>query len=86
LTTDDIGEANSYGSDRFGTLISHYPPPKNAVLSPDASRNPSIPGPPYADMVRMALAESHPLIQRSRIETQISRWKAVIESTQGAQL
>ena len=71
-------------TDRFGPLIEvTIPPPKNAVLSPDASRNPSIRDRHIAEIEadgRMAWQKSSGYNQRSRIETQISRWKAVIES------
>jgi hypothetical protein len=59
------------------------PPPKNAVLSPDASRDPSIRDRHIAEIEadgRMAWQKSSGYNQRSRIETQISRWKAVIGS------
>jgi hypothetical protein len=57
------------------------PPPKNAVLSPAASRNPSIRDRHIAEIKadgRMAWQKSSRYNQRSRIETQIGRWKAVI--------
>jgi hypothetical protein len=71
-------------TDRFGPLIEvTIPPPKNAVLSPDASRDPSIRDRHIAEIEadgRMAWQKSSGYNQRSRIETQISRWKAVIGS------
>jgi hypothetical protein len=69
-------------TDRFGPLIEvTIPPPKNAVLSPDVSRNPSIRDQHIAEIEahgRMAWQKSSGYNQRSRIETQIGRWKAVI--------
>jgi hypothetical protein len=69
-------------TERSGSSIKvTIPPPKNAVLSPDAARNPSIRDRHIADMAahgRMAWQTSSGYNQRSRIETQIGRWKAVI--------
>jgi hypothetical protein len=68
--------------ERFGASIKvTIPPPKNAVLSPDAAQNPSIRDRHIADIAahgRMAWKKSSGYNQRSRIETQIGRWKAVI--------
>ena len=68
--------------ERFGASIKvTIPPPKNAVLSPDAAQNPSIRDRHIADIAahgRMAWQKSLGYNQRSRIETQIGRWKAVI--------
>jgi hypothetical protein len=69
-------------TERFGATIKvTIPPPKNAILSPDAARNPSIRDHHIADIAahgRMAWQKSSGYNQRSRIETQIGRWKAVI--------
>ena len=69
-------------TERLGSAIQvTIPPPKNAVLSPDASRNPSIRDRHIAEIEadgRMAWQKSSGYNQRSRIETQIGRWKAVI--------
>jgi hypothetical protein len=60
-------------TDRFGPLIEvTIPPPKNAVLSTDASRNPSIRDRHIAEIEadgRMAWQKSSGYNQRSRIET-----------------
>ena len=69
-------------TERFGASIKlTIPPPKNAVLSPDAAQNPSIRDRHIADIAahgRMAWQTSSGYNQRSRIETQIGPWKAVI--------
>jgi hypothetical protein len=69
-------------TDRFGALIEvTIPPPKNAVLSPDAAQNPSIRDRHIVEIEahgRIAWQKSSGYNQRSRIETQIGRWKAVI--------
>jgi hypothetical protein len=71
-------------TERFGSAIKvTIPPPKNAVLSPDASQNPSIRDRHIAEIEvdgQMAWQKSSGYNQRSRIETQIGRWKAVIGS------
>ncbi|SFF19857.1 hypothetical protein SAMN04488523_1486, partial [Sulfitobacter brevis] len=57
------------------------PPPKNAVLSPDAAQNPSTRDCHIADIAargRMAWQTSSGYNQRSRGETLMGRWKAVI--------
>jgi hypothetical protein len=69
-------------SDRISALIEvTIPPPKNAVLSPSAAQNPSTRDHHIADIAahgRMAWQKSSSDNQRSRIETQIGRWKAII--------
>jgi hypothetical protein len=69
-------------TERLGSAIKvTIPPPKNAALSADASRNPSIRDRHIAEIKadgRMAWQKSSGYNQRSRIETQIGRWKAVI--------
>ena len=83
LTTDDIGEPTVKAlTDRFGALIEvTIPPPKNAILSPDAAQNPSIRDRHIAEIEahgRMVWQKSSGYNQRSRIETQMGRWKAVV--------
>lgn len=69
-------------NERFGSAIKvTIPPPKNAILSPEAAQNPSARDRHIADIAahgRMAWQTSSGYNQRSRIETQIGRWKAVI--------
>jgi hypothetical protein len=69
-------------TERFGAAIKvTIPPPKNAILSPDAAQNPSICDHHIAEIEahgRMAWQKSSSYNQRSRIETQMSRWKAVV--------
>jgi hypothetical protein len=69
-------------TDRFGALIEvTIPPPKNALLSPDAAQNPSIRDRHIAEIEahgRMVWQKSSGYNQRSRIETQMGRWKAVV--------
>ncbi|MFT4782881.1 MAG: hypothetical protein ACI9IV_000610 [Paracoccaceae bacterium] len=64
-------------TDRFGALIEvTIPRPKNAILNPDAARNPSTRDRHIADITahgRMAWQKSSGYNQRSRIETQIGR-------------
>lgn len=83
LTTDHIGEPTIKAlTDRLRALIEvTISPPKNAVLSSGASRNPSIRDRHIAKIKadgRMAEQKSSGYNQRSRIETQIGCWKAVI--------
>jgi hypothetical protein len=67
---------------RFGSMIKvTIPPPKNAVLSPEAVRNPSIRDRHIADIRthgRMAWQKASGYNQRSRGETLMGRWKAII--------
>ncbi len=69
-------------TDRFCSEIKvTIPPPQKAILSPDAAQNPSIRDRHIADITahgRTAWQKSSGYNQRSRIETQICRWKAVI--------
>lgn len=69
-------------TDRFGTLIEVIiPPPKNAILSPDAAQSPSARDRHIAEIEahgRMAWQKSSGYNQRSRIEAHIGRWKTVI--------
>jgi hypothetical protein len=67
---------------RFGSAIKvTIPPPKNAVLSPDAAQNPSTQDCNIADIAargRMAWQTSSGYNQRSRGETLMGRWGVVI--------
>ena len=69
-------------TDRFGPLIEiTIPPPKSAVISAVVAQNPSIRDQHIAEIEahgRMAWQKSSGYNQRSRIETQIGRWKAVV--------
>jgi hypothetical protein len=69
-------------TDRFGAIIEvTIPPPKNAILSPDAVQNPSIRDRHIAEIEgygRMVWQTTSGYNQRSSIEKQIGRWKAVI--------
>jgi hypothetical protein len=67
---------------RFGASIEvTIPPPKNAILSPDAAQNPSLRDRQIAEIEahgRITWQKSSSYNQRSRIETQMGRCKAVI--------
>lgn len=69
-------------TERFGASIKvTIPPPKNAVLSPDAAQNPSVRDRHITDIAahgRMTWQKSSGYNQRSRGETLVGRWKAVI--------
>jgi hypothetical protein len=69
-------------TERFGLAIKvAVPPRKNAVLSPDAAPNPSIRDHHIADIAahgRLAWQKASGYNQRSRGETLMGRWKAVI--------
>ena len=69
-------------TDRFGPLIEvTIPPPKNAILSPDAAQNPNLRDRHITEIEahgRMAWQTTSGYNQRSPIETQIGRWKAVV--------
>jgi hypothetical protein len=69
-------------TERFGSAIKvTVPPPKNAVLSPDAAQIQSTRDCHIADIAargRMAWQTSSGHNQRSRGETLMGRWKAVI--------
>ncbi len=57
------------------------PPPKNAMLSPDAARNPTISDRQITEIKaygRIAWQKTSGYNQRSRGETLMGRWKAVI--------
>jgi hypothetical protein len=68
--------------ERFGEGIEiAIPPPKNAMLSPDAVRNPTIRDRQITDLKaygRIAWQKKSGYNQRSRGETLMGRWKAVI--------
>jgi len=68
-------------TDRFGGVEIIIPPPKTAVLSPDADGNPTLRDQRIAEIRtggRMAWQVSSGYNQRSRGETLMGRWKAVI--------
>ena len=69
-------------TDRFGVGVEIIiPPPKTAVLSPDADGNPTLRDQRIAKIRaggRMAWQASTGYNQRSRGETQMARWKMVI--------
>jgi hypothetical protein len=69
-------------TDRFGTDVEIIiPPPKTAVLSPDAAVNPTLRDQRIAAIAtggRMAWQVISGYNQRSRGETHMSRWKTVI--------
>ncbi len=65
---------------RFGSLI-EIPPLRNAILSPNATHNPTVRDRAIAQIKargRMAWQKSSGYNQRSRGETQMGRWKTVI--------
>jgi len=74
--TDDLLKA------RFGETIEIIiPPPKNATHSPQSSHDPTLRDQHITEIQargRMAWQSSSGYNQRSRVETQIGRWKAVI--------
>ncbi|SFF22093.1 Transposase DDE domain-containing protein [Sulfitobacter brevis] len=67
---------------RFGSLIElTIPPPKNALLSLNAAKDPTVRDRHIADIAargRMAWQKATGYNQRSRGETLMGRWKAVI--------
>ena len=68
--------------ERYGeTLDVGIPPPKNAVIRPQSARGPTVRDRHIAQIRsngRMAWQAATGYNQRSRIETQIGRWKSVI--------
>ena len=68
---------------RYGeTLDVVIPPPKNAVIRPQSARDPTVRDRHIAQIRsngRMAWQVATGYNQRSRIETQIGRWKSVIK-------
>ncbi|MEO9781345.1 transposase, partial [Sedimentitalea sp.] len=67
---------------RFGTLIEvTIPPPRNAILSPNAAKDPTARDCQIAEIAadgRMAWQKATGYNQRSRGETLMGRWKTVI--------
>jgi hypothetical protein len=67
---------------RFGSKIEvTIPPPRNAALSPDAAQHPTVRDHHIVEIQahgRMAWQKTSGYNQRSRGETQMGRWKAVI--------
>jgi len=76
VPTDDLLKA------RFGDTVEIIiPPPKNAALSPNSPHDPTLRDQRIIEIQtrgRMAWQVSSGYNQRSRIETQMGRWKAVI--------
>lgn len=68
--------------ERFGTEVNvTIPPPKTEVLSPDAARNPTVRDRHITEIKahgRMTWQKTSGYNQRSRGETLMGRWKAVI--------
>jgi len=69
-------------ADRLGEIVEVIiPPPKTAVQSPQTALDPSIRDRHIAEIEtkgRMAWQKSTGYNQRSRVETQMGRWKTVI--------
>ncbi len=69
-------------AERFGSMIKvTIPPPKNAALSPNAAQYPTVRDHHIAEISthgRMVWQRTSGYNQRSRIETLMGRWKAVI--------
>ena len=69
-------------AERFGSKIEvKIPPPKNAALSPNAAQHPTVRDRHIVEIQahgRMAWQKTSGYNQRSRIETLMGRWKAVI--------
>ena len=82
LTHDDVGDSTALPGLRYGeTLDVVIPPPKNAVIRPLSARDPTVRDRHIAQIRsngRMAWQVATGYNQRSRIETQIGRWKGVI--------
>ena len=82
LTHDDVGDSTALPGLRYGeTLDVVIPPPKNAVIRPQSARDPTVRDRHIAQIRsngRMAWQVATGYNQRSRIETQIGRWKGVI--------
>ena len=78
----DGGPTGDLLAERFGSVIEvTIPPPKNATFSPTAAWDPTVRDRHIAEIQphgRMAWQKTSGYNQRSRIETQMSRWKAVI--------
>lgn len=78
----DGGPTSDLLATRFGSTIDvTIPPPKTAVLSPNAAHYPTIRDIHIAEIKtygRMVWQKTSGYNQRSRIETQMARWKAVI--------
>ena len=69
-------------AERFGSKIEvTIPPPKNAVLSPNAALHPTVRDCHIAEIQshgRMAWQKASGYNQRSRVETLMGRWKTII--------
>ena len=80
----DSTSTNTLLRARFGDTVEIIiPPPKNAALSPKSPHDPTLRDQRIIEIQtrgRMAWQSDSGYNQRSRIETQIGRWKAVIGS------
>ena len=69
-------------AERFGTTLEiAIPPPKNASFSPNAAQDPTVRDRHIAEIHahgRMAWQKTSGYNRRSRIETQMGRWKNVV--------
>lgn len=78
----DGGQTRDLLTKRFGAMLEvAIPPPKNAAFSPNATQDPSARDRAIARINahgRMAWQKTSGYNQRSRVETQIGRWKAII--------
>jgi hypothetical protein len=78
----DSGTTRDLLSARFGSMIEiAIPPPKNANFSPNVAQGPTVRDRDIAHIKthgRMTWQKNSGYNQRSRIETQMGRWKAVI--------
>lgn len=76
------GQTRDLLANRFGDHADIIiPPPKNAVASPDAATHPTLRDRDIGEIAqrgRLAWQKSTGYNQRSRIETQMGRWKTVI--------
>ena len=81
-TINDGASTRDLLRERYGeTLDVVIPPPKNAVIRPQSARGPTVRDRHIAQIRsngRMAWQAATGYNQRSRIETQIGRWKGVI--------
>ena len=78
----DGGPTRDLLAARFGSMIEvTIPPPKNATLSANSAQNTTVRDRHIGEIAahgRMAWQKNSGYNQRSRIETQMGRWKAVI--------
>ena len=78
----DGSSTRDHLAERFGTRLEiAIPPPKNASFSPNAAQDPTVRDRHIAEIRvhgRMAWQKTSGYNRRSRIETQMGRWKIVI--------